>query len=595
MFMGSLGNDIIVALSVVLDKDNFGEKEYGIFDHLGEAKDYLNKYINGNGSIVNLLNINDNQINLFNNLEALEDKINEIIFEFEDMKNFRTYYYYQEEIESRLNFSTIPILIKDVYQINIPIEDEKIYGSQTDRYLKFDFELEMLNTIIRAQNLEFNTIEQWKLNSDSPNKCDSGVDPIFNYSEFNPIKCRPLDRDWIQTTSSHALKKEATIVSDILKFLGNANEALIHNSLINILNDLKNEYNEYIDIYIKTLVEFGEILYEFSNILRQYNNNRDDYIFSFINGKVIGTNLKILTKYIKSILGTDVKTMGICLIVVGFSLALSIPFTILFIIIINESYQASNSTDKQKYAPKQIIPFSQKYNVQLNNYISSSTSSRVTKSKRTYFAFDEAKELLIKGCKIDEKILDNTYNRQGGWRTKDSGPKGYLKKFYPPVGLIGIGLKAALMYPKEGNRYWLGDDNNEGEWYIAYHGVKSIESIKKICIEGFRRGKRQRCKDYDNKNPLNNKEEKKKKCGEGVYFTNEIEEAKYYAKPIDYNNNQYKIIFMCRVNPKEVRIADIGNNKEYWIVEGDELGDLYGKKRSDQVRPYRILIMKVTN
>ena len=64
IFMGNLGNDIIIALSVVLDQDNFGGNGYNMFDHLGEAKDYLNIFINRNGSIDNLLNINDNQINI---------------------------------------------------------------------------------------------------------------------------------------------------------------------------------------------------------------------------------------------------------------------------------------------------------------------------------------------------------------------------------------------------------------------------------------------------------------------------------------------------------------------------------------------------
>ena len=36
---------------------------------------------------------------------------------------------------------------------------------------------------------------------------------------------------------------------------------------------------------------------------------------------------------------------------------------------------------------------------------------------------------------------------------------------------------------------------------------------------------------------------------------------------------------MCSVNPNEVRIANIGNNKEYWIVEGDKLVDLIDKKK----------------
>ena len=50
---------------------------------------------------------------------------------------------------------------------------------------------------------------------------------------------------------------------------------------------------------------------------------------------------------------------------------------------------------------------------------------------------------------------------------------------------------------------------------------------------------------------------------------------------------------MCRINPYKVRIADIGNNKEYWVVEGNFIGDLNGKKRSDQVRAYRILMKKI--
>jgi hypothetical protein len=434
--MGRLGNDIIIALSVVLDKDNFGEKEYGIFDHLGEAKDYLNVYINGNGSIDNLLNINDNQINLFKDIEALEDKINEKIYEFEDIKKFKTYYYFQEKLESRLNLSTIPILIKDTYQINIPIDDEQLYGSQTDRYLKFDYELELMNTIIRAQNTESNNNEQWKLNSNSPNECDSGVDPLFNSSEFHPLKCRPLDRDWIQNTASTALKKEATIVSDILKFLDKANDALDHKSLIYILNDLKNEYNEYIDLYIKTLVEFKEILYQISNILRQYNKNENDYLFSFINGKIIGTNLTVIIGYIKSVLGKDIKAMGICLIIVGFALTLSIPFTILLIIIINNELKKDknsvNKPDNYKYnQPKDIMsdgnsdylttirikikpkapktPKSPKTHKAPKN----PKSPKTHKTPKTHKApksidYKEAKQFLMEGCKLCEKIFDDT-------------------------------------------------------------------------------------------------------------------------------------------------------------------------------------------
>ena len=144
-----------------------------------------------------------------------------------------------------------------------------------------------------------------------------------------------------------------------------------------------------------------------------------------------------------------------------------------------------------------------------------------------------------------------------------------------------------------GNDVWLGTGNNNGEWYIGYHGVKSIKAIHNIIIDGFRRGDGQ-SHEYDiNINPLTNKQ--KQKCGVGVYFTNEIEEAKGYTNPIVYNGNKYRIVFMCRVNPYKVRITSLGGTKEYWIVEGDKLGDLFGIKRSDEVRPYRILMLKEKN
>jgi len=155
----------------------------------------------------------------------------------------------------------------------------------------------------------------------------------------------------------------------------------------------------------------------------------------------------------------------------------------------------------------------------------------------------------------------------------------FSKDYIPPEGWTAIGLKVASIYDG-GNDAWLGTGNNKGEWYIGYHGVKSIDAIHGICVDGFRRGSGQVYKDDVNINPLTNKQFPK--CGEGVYFTNDIEEAKKYTLPIDYNGNKYRIVFMCRVNPYKVRIASLGDKKEYWIVEGDKLGDLYGKKRSDE-------------
>ena len=117
-----------------------------------------------------------------------------------------------------------------------------------------------------------------------------------------------------------------------------------------------------------------------------------------------------------------------------------------------------------------------------------------------------------------------------------------------------------------------------------------MEAIKSIYKEGFRRVHCCMYKDAPNINPLN--KFIYQIIGEGVYFTPDINEAKGYTSPIPYNGSNYCVVFMCRINPKEVRIADIGNNKEYWVVNGDKLGDLFGERRINEVRPYRILFLK---
>ena len=48
---------------------------------------------------------------------------------------------------------------------------------------------------------------------------------------------------------------------------------------------------------------------------------------------------------------------------------------------------------------------------------------------------------------------------------------------------------------------------------------------------------------------------------------------------------------MCRINPEKVRIAEYGLNKEIWVVNGDKLDDSHGKKKDNEVRPYRILVI----
>ena len=407
ILFGVIGNDIVSVISFIISEE--GEDNI-IYDKLGEAKDYLNICINGNGRIMDLLNINQNQNNSLYNLIKNQENINQIIKEFQNRKKYSTYTYYINQLKARLNLSVIPILIKDNYEIELPIY-EVYYQSQADKYLKFDVELELMNDLIKNKEKGSKRNEQWKINSFSPNECTTGNDPIFSWSEFNPLKCRPFDRDWIQSTSFIDIKTEAKIVSDTLSFLDNANKQREREddsepqSFISILNDLKNSYSDYLDNYIMVLDAFNNTLNKITEKLRKDN---DSEIFSFMNGKIIGLNLKVMRKNIKNKLGKDSKQFGTLLIILGFTLALSISFTILFIVIININLKNNNYDIHNYYhdTPMSIFRYQQSSSSRDNQTM---TSNDFSTHNSNYYV-KEAYKFLIYGCNIDPSLLDKRGN-----------------------------------------------------------------------------------------------------------------------------------------------------------------------------------------
>ena len=149
---------------------------------------------------------------------------------------------------------------------------------------------------------------------------------------------------------------EAKILSGTLTFLKNAvkktdSQHYDTQSFMYIMDTLKGKYNDFLDQYIKALNGFEAILSNITGKLKQYIGDGDT-LFSFINGKFIGLNLKVMLKYLKTALGKDVKTIGICLDIVGCSLALSISSTILLIVIINISIDKNKEELKKEEEDK---------------------------------------------------------------------------------------------------------------------------------------------------------------------------------------------------------------------------------------------------
>ena len=202
-------------------------------------------------------------------------------------------------------------------------------------------------------------------------------------------------------------------------------------------------------------------------------------------------------------------------------------------------------------------------------------------------------EFLLNGCKISLYKFDSNGNSNFSTNIpRKTGPMGYLKSYKVPIGWKGFGLNVLYQYE---NNDWIGNSNCPGEWYIGYHGTKTMRSVNGIIHQGFRRGNGQTHQKSHNSNPLTNKEFPF--CGIGVYFTPDIDEAKKYTEPIKYKGYKYRVVFMCRINPYKVRIHSdpfepLNSLRDYFIVDGDELNDFNGIKRDNEVRLYRILLLR---
>ena len=196
---------------------------------------------------------------------------------------------------------------------------------------------------------------------------------------------------------------------------------------------------------------------------------------------------------------------------------------------------------------------------------------------------------LLEACLINPSLFDNNYNNNdNGWENgQKSGPPNYLMEYDPPLGFIGIGLNVLNKYDG-GNNTWLGMENFEGEWYIAYHGTR-LKFVKDIINKGFEAGSGQAYEFDDNINELSKSQYIK--CGRGVYCTPKINQAEGNSKEFYMKNSKYKLVFMCRVNPYKIRIAK--GNPIYWIFSGDSLSSGNIKKYDDEIRIYRILLKKI--
>ena len=345
--LGAIGSDMMSVFSYIVSEENFNKGDSAvIINKLEEGKDILKECFIGNGRLTELFNLSD----VTDDFDIIQEKKNEIqgyMDEFRERMNYPSYTYLKSLLENRLQFTEDTNLILLDPQSNTP-EAQKIIN---------------LDEIIKKLNDSPGADEKWNLlEGDKDKICIKDQNDGFAKNSQNvlhPWTCEPYHRDWIEGLGNTDITNYAKIATDIIDLLKYAKGEIEpadnpnYKSYYDILDELKGKYEVYLNKYMDVLEFFDDVIDEITSALEEaIGSNGQHDTFSFLDGKFIRNDLKILLKYLQYSLGEDIYTVGLCLVIVGFSLILSVSSTILLLVIINKSLESNKKFSQQTEIPE---------------------------------------------------------------------------------------------------------------------------------------------------------------------------------------------------------------------------------------------------
>ena len=345
--LGAIGSDMMSVFSYIVSEENFNKGDSAvIINKLEEGKDILKECFIGNGRLTELFNLSD----VTDDFDIIQEKKNEIqgyMDEFRERMNYPSYTYLKSLLENRLQFTEDTNLILLDPQSNTP-EAQKIIN---------------LDEIIKKLNDSPGADEKWNLlEGDKDKICIKDQNDGFAKNSQNvlhPWTCEPYHRDWIEDSGNPDITNYAKIATDIIDLLKYAKGEIEpadnpnYKSYYDILDELKGKYEVYLNKYMDVLEFFDDVIDQITSALEEaIGSNGQHDTFSFLDGKFIRNDLKILLKYLQYSLGEDIYTVGLCLVIVGFSLILSVSSTILLLVIINISLESNKKFSQQTEIPE---------------------------------------------------------------------------------------------------------------------------------------------------------------------------------------------------------------------------------------------------
>ena len=542
-------------------------------------------------SMPKMKTLKNNQSNIINNVPFNYNNYNDNMKFYDIIKNKYTIedYYHKKYNLEYLNDETIN------YLTNIRNEEYPNYKN-----MRHIFKIEKITDDFLKQHLNVVCVEQtmfFQSNALLDLKYIEAIDLIIlkeiQLEQNNDIK--------LKQEKHFKKEKDMETISD--RILGNFDDSKKLNN-INSLKDI-----DTLGKYLKEEIDIDKELEKYKdNYIELNENNMDNrksniYILSALSSLLNNEGITtIIEKKCKSqkILNATLQLISSGLIVLKkYNLKLDYGSPI------KNDNIILNPKERSKFQRDFIKNISKLYNLSEDNVkileikresvdVCFTLPNRVNTIKEDLKALfgkkyvDVKEKALFEGCKLSEEFLDPKGNNFGNGYEKSNFIRGG-EKYDPPYEWHAYGLKVLNNYDNMNND-WLACNNNPNELAVAYHGVggkrgkfgRVFKNVVSIVQNNLAPGKRQFYEKYDNIRQIT-KDQGYIKCGRGVYLTPIIKEAEYWAEEEKFSKKKFKLIMMCRINPKKIREPDRGNENPYWILNGN----------SEEIRHYRIIIKEL--
>ena len=314
--IGTLGGDLISVVSFLVSEENLKASEPIL---LSEGGDMLNKCINGDGDITEDLGLKNNPA--LKNMEDLKTYKAQLI---------KTQQEFNEALSTRPDYYNNFINKFNKRKGDLTNDIDLINESNAEDKLNLGENLNRLNSGTSSKN------EEWKIKCDRGyHSCEEPQDGHTDYYciELNSCTSKSIKTDWYDSADATTIKAYAEIIDafiNSIKISKNGQDGSINKALA----ELDAKYKSFIEAENNNINVYKNTIEKLTNIFEEVAGG--DKLLSILNCKFIGKNVRVMLRYLDKSLGKSFYNVGICLTVAGVAMFVSIAFTILLNIIINQ-------------------------------------------------------------------------------------------------------------------------------------------------------------------------------------------------------------------------------------------------------------------